>query len=109
MAAVPAPGQPKYHHGFEPLLPGFKHVPYNDLRAMEMAVDNRTAAILVEPIQGEGGVHIPDDDYLPGLRKLCDESGVLLILDEIQTGVGRTDRKSTRLNSSHVRISYAVF
>src|SRR5881397_129405 len=92
LATVTATGQPKYHHGFEPLVPGFKHVPYNDLRAMEMAVDNRTAAILVEPIQGEGGVHIPDDDYLPGLRKLCDESGALLILDEIQTGVGRTGR-----------------
>jgi len=92
MAAVTATGQPKYHHGFEPLVPGFKHVPYNDLRAMERAVDNRTAAILVEPIQGEGGVHIPDDDYLPGLRKLCDESGALLILDEIQTGIGRTGR-----------------
>src|SRR5438046_9256716 len=92
MATVTATGRPKYHHGFEPLVPGFKHVPYNDLRAMEMAVDNRTAAILVEPIQGEGGVHIPDDDYLPGLRKLCDESGALLILDEIQTGVGRTGR-----------------
>src|SRR5213594_5058011 len=92
MATVTATGQPKYHHGFEPLVHGFKHVPYNDLRAMEMAVDNRTAAILVEPIQGEGGVHIPDDDYLPGLRKLCDESGALLILDEIQTGVGRTGR-----------------
>jgi acetylornithine/succinyldiaminopimelate/putrescine aminotransferase len=73
-------------------MPGFKHVPYNDLRAMERAVDNRTAAILVEPIQGEGGVHVPDDDYLPGLRKLCDESGALLILDEIQTGVGRTGK-----------------
>src|SRR6267142_3348530 len=92
MATVTATGQPKYHHGFEPLLPGFKHVPYNDLRAMERAVDNRTAAILVEPIQGEGGVHIPDDDYLPGLRKLCDESGALLILDEIQTGIARTGR-----------------
>src|SRR2546421_5480276 len=91
-ATVTATGQAKYPHGFEPLVPGFKHVPYNDLRAMEMAVDNRTAAILVEPIQGEGGVHIPDDDYLPGLRKLCDESGALLILDEIQTGVGRTGR-----------------
>jgi acetylornithine aminotransferase len=73
-------------------MPGFKHVPYNDLRAMERAVDNRTAAILVEPIQGEGGVHVPDDDYLPGLRKLCDESGALLIFDEIQTGMGRTGK-----------------
>jgi predicted acetylornithine/succinylornithine family transaminase len=92
MATVTATGQPKYHHGFEPLLPGFKHVPYNDLRAMERAIDNRTAAVLVEPIQGEGGVHVPDDDYLPGLRKLCDESGALLVLDEIQTGVARTGR-----------------
>jgi len=91
-ATVTATGQAKYQHGFEPLVPGFKHVPYNDLRAMERAIDNRTAAILVEPIQGEGGVHVPDDDYLPGLRKLCDESGALLILDEIQTGVGRTGR-----------------
>jgi acetylornithine/N-succinyldiaminopimelate aminotransferase len=92
LATVTATGQPKYHHGFEPMVPGFKHVPYNDLRAMERAVDNRTAAILVEPIQGEGGVNVPDDGYLPGLRKLCDETGALLILDEIQTGVGRTGR-----------------
>jgi predicted acetylornithine/succinylornithine family transaminase len=89
---VTATGQPKYHHGFEPLMPGFKHVPYNDLRAMERAMDSRTAAVLVEPIQGEGGVIVPDDGYLPGLRKLCDESGALLIFDEIQTGVGRTGR-----------------
>ena len=92
LATVTATGQPKYHHGFEPLMPGFKHVPYNDLRAMERAMDSHTAAILVEPIQGEGGVNIPDDDYLPGLRKLCDESGALLIFDEVQTGVGRTGR-----------------
>jgi predicted acetylornithine/succinylornithine family transaminase len=92
LATVTATGQPKYQHGFEPLMPGFKHVPYNDLRAMERAIDSHTAAILVEPIQGEGGVNVPDDDYLPGLRKLCDESGALLIFDEIQTGVGRTGR-----------------
>jgi predicted acetylornithine/succinylornithine family transaminase len=92
LATVTATGQPKYHHGFEPLPPGFKHVPYNDLRAMARAMDSHTAAILVEPIQGEGGVHVPDDGYLPGLRKLCDESGVVLILDEIQTGVARTGR-----------------
>lgn len=90
LATVTATGQEKYWHGFEPLMPGFKHVPYNDLRAMERAIDNRTAAILVEPLQGEGGVVVPDDGYLPGLRKLCDEAGVLLILDEIQTGMGRT-------------------
>ena len=92
LAAVTATGQEKYQHGFEPLVPGFKHVPYNDLRAMERAIDSRTAAVLVEPIQGEGGVRVPDDDYLPGLRKLCDAAGALLILDEIQTGVGRTGR-----------------
>src|SRR5207245_2643671 len=76
--------------GFEPLVPGFKHVPYNDLRAMERAIDSRTAALIVEPIQGEGGVIVPDDDYLPGLRKLCDASGALLIVDAAQTGVRRT-------------------
>jgi acetylornithine/N-succinyldiaminopimelate aminotransferase len=92
LGALSATGQPKYQHGFEPLVPGFKHVPYNDLRAMERAIDNRTCAVLVEPIQGEGGVHVPDDDYLPGLRKLCDQSGALLIVDEIQTGMGRTGR-----------------
>lgn len=92
LATLSATGQEKYQHGFEPLVPGFKHVPYNDLRAMERALDNRTAAVLVEPIQGEGGVNVPDDDYLPGLRKLCDEAGALLILDEIQTGMGRTGR-----------------
>ena len=92
LATVSATGQPKYHHGFEPLMPGFKHVPYNDLRAMQRAVDSHTAAILVEPIQGEGGVNIPDDGYLPGLRKLCDDTGALLIFDEVQTGVGRTGR-----------------
>ena len=90
LATVTATGQEKYRHGFEPLMPGFKHVPYNDLRAVERALDNRTAAILVEPIQGEGGVSVPDDGYLPGLRKLCDEAGALLILDEVQTGMGRT-------------------
>jgi len=92
LATVSATGQEKYQHGFEPLVPGFKHVPYDDLRAMERAMDSRTAAVLVEPIQGEGGVNVPRDDYLPGLRKLCDEAGVLLILDEIQTGMGRTGR-----------------
>src|SRR6266446_6848712 len=92
LATVTATGQEKYQHGFEPLVPGFKHVPYNDLRAMERAIDNRTCAVLVEPLQGEGGVHVPDADYLAGLRKLCDQSGALLILDEIQTGMGRTGR-----------------
>jgi acetylornithine aminotransferase/acetylornithine/N-succinyldiaminopimelate aminotransferase len=90
LATVTATGNPKYLHGFEPLVPGFKHVPYNDLRAVERAMDSRTCAVLVEPVQGEGGVNVPGDDYLPGLRRLCDEAGVLLILDEVQTGMGRT-------------------
>jgi acetylornithine/succinyldiaminopimelate/putrescine aminotransferase len=74
---VSATGQEKYQHGFEPLVPGFKHVPYNDLRAMERAMDSHTAAVLVEPLQGEGGVYVPDDDYLPGLRN-CATRGALL-------------------------------
>ena len=92
LAALAASGQEKYQHGFEPLPAGFKHVPYGDLRAAEQAVDNRTCAILVEPVQGEGGVNVPGDEYLPGLRKLCDETGVLLIVDEVQSGMGRTGK-----------------
>lgn len=92
LATVTATGNPKYMHGFEPLMPGFKHVPYNDLRAVERAIDSRTCAVLVEPVQGEGGVNVPGDDYLPGLRRLCDAAGVLLILDEVQSGMGRTGK-----------------
>jgi acetylornithine/N-succinyldiaminopimelate aminotransferase len=90
LAAVTATGQEKYHHGFEPLVPGFKHVPFNDLKAVERALDSRTCAVLVEPIQGEGGVRVPDPGYLPGLRRLCDGAGALLVLDEVQVGMGRT-------------------
>jgi acetylornithine/N-succinyldiaminopimelate aminotransferase len=89
-AALSATAQPKYHAGFEPMVPGFHYVPYNDLDAVARAFDAETAAVMVEPIQGEGGINIPSPDYLPGLRKLCDEKGVLLILDEVQTGMGRT-------------------
>ncbi|MBI4536610.1 MAG: aspartate aminotransferase family protein [candidate division NC10 bacterium] len=92
LATVTATGNPKYLHGFEPVVPGFKHVPYNDLKAVERAIDSRTCAVMVEPIQGEGGVNIPGDDYLPGLRRLCDEAGILLILDEVQSGMGRTGK-----------------
>jgi predicted acetylornithine/succinylornithine family transaminase len=91
-AALTATAQPKYHAGFEPMVPGFVYVPYNDLGAVARTLDDQTAAVLVEPIQGEGGVNIPDSDYLPGLRRLCDEHGVLLIVDEVQTGMGRTGK-----------------
>lgn len=90
LATVTATAQEKYHKGFEPLVPGFRYVPFNDLRAVELAVDARTAAMLVEPIQGEGGVQVAADGYLAGLRRLCDERGVLLVFDEVQTGLGRT-------------------
>lgn len=89
-AALTATAQPNYHAGFEPMVPGFVYVPYNDLEAVAQVLDHETAAVLVEPIQGEGGVNVPNPDYLPGLRKLCSERGVLLIFDEVQTGMGRT-------------------
>ena len=89
-AALTATAQPKYHVGFEPMVPGFVYVPYNDLEAVAAVLDDQTAAILVEPIQGEGGINIPSAGYLAGLRRLCDVRGVLLILDEVQTGMGRT-------------------
>jgi len=90
LGALSATAQEKYQQGFGPMLRGFKYVPYNNLPAVERAIDSRTAAVLVEPIQGEGGIYVPDHDYLAGLRKLCDAAGTLLILDEVQTGMGRT-------------------
>jgi len=94
MATLSATGNRKVRAGFEPLVPGFVRVPYGDIEAIRTAASHRPnlVAIMVEPIQGEGGIQIPSDDYLPGLRKLCDEQGWLLILDEIQTGMGRTGR-----------------
>ena len=89
-ATVTATGQPKYHVGFGPMLPGIDHVPYGDLDAMKARVGVETAAILVEPIQGEGGVITPPPGYLAGLRELADAAGVFLLFDEVQTGVGRT-------------------
>jgi len=89
-AAITATAQPKYHEGFEPLPAGFVYVPFNDLAAVEDALDDETAAVIVEPIQGEGGINVAADDYLEGIRALCDENGVVLIFDEVQTGMGRT-------------------
>jgi acetylornithine/N-succinyldiaminopimelate aminotransferase len=91
-AALTATAQPQYHAGFEPMVPGFSYVPYNDLGAVAAALDGQTAAVLVEPVQGEGGINIPAPGYLTGLRRLCDQRGVLLILDEVQTGMGRTGK-----------------
>jgi acetylornithine/N-succinyldiaminopimelate aminotransferase len=88
--ALSATGQPKYQAGFEPLVPGFSYVPYGDADAVEVALDEETAAVLVEPIQGEGGVRLPPVGYLRRLQELCRRRGVLLMLDEVQTGVGRT-------------------
>lgn len=89
-AAISATGQEKYHQGFSPLVPGFKHVPYNDLTSVREALTPHTCAIMVEPLQGEGGIIEADPGYLAGLREICDEAGILLIFDEVQTGVGRT-------------------
>lgn len=90
MGALSATGQDKFKKGFEPLLPGFVHVPYDDADAIEKAITQKTCAVLLEPIQGEAGVHVPTPDYLKKVRRICDERGILLILDEIQTGMGRT-------------------
>ena len=89
MATVAATGQPHYQENFLPLQPGFVHVDFNDVEAVMSATTDRTAAVMVEPVQGEGGVNIPDDDYLLRLRQWCDQQGLLLILDEVQTGLGR--------------------
>jgi acetylornithine/N-succinyldiaminopimelate aminotransferase len=90
MATVTATAQEKYHHGFEPLVQGFKYVPYGDLAAVERAVNQSTCAVLVEPLQGEGGVQVPPSGYLKGLQALCEDRGILFIVDEVQTGMGRT-------------------
>ena len=89
-AAVTATGQEKYHQGFAPLVPGFAYAPFNDLAAVERLVDRETAGIILEPIQGEGGINAAAPEFMAGLRALCDRTGALLILDEVQTGVGRT-------------------
>ncbi len=90
MAGISATGQEKVKHGFEPLLEGFRHVPFNDLDAVAKAIGPKTAAILLEPIQGESGIKPATPEFLRGLRKLCDERGLLLMYDEVQCGIGRT-------------------
>jgi acetylornithine/N-succinyldiaminopimelate aminotransferase len=90
LGALTATAQPKYHEGLGPLVAGFVYCPWNDLEAVTRLIDNDTAAIMIEPIQGEGGVRIPSREFLAGLRRLCDQHGLLLIFDEVQTGCGRT-------------------
>jgi acetylornithine aminotransferase len=94
MATLTATGNRKAHAGFEPLVPGFVRAPYNDIESIENILKNNTniSAILVEPIQGEGGIRIPDIDYLPSLKRLCEKYEILLMLDEVQTGNGRTGK-----------------
>ena len=92
LATITATGQKKYQAGFEPMMPGFSHVPYDDVAALEEAITPETGAIILEPIQGEGGVRVPRADYLPAVRRLCDDRGLLLIFDEVQTGMGRTGK-----------------
>jgi acetylornithine/N-succinyldiaminopimelate aminotransferase len=98
LATITATGQPKYQKNFEPLVPGFEYVPYNDIEAIENAItdidegNRRVAAILIEPLQGEGGVRPGDRDYFTRLRKICDENNILLVFDEVQVGVGRTGK-----------------
>jgi len=92
LATVAASANERYRAPFTPLPEGFVRVPYNDVEAIKAATTGKTVAVLLEPLQGEGGVNIPDDDYLPAVRRWCDEAGILLLLDEVQTGAGRTGK-----------------
>ncbi len=90
LATVAATGQPKYQAGFAPLPSGFGYADYNDLTSVKKLINEKTAAIMLEPVQGEGGIHPADLEFLQGLRQLCQREGLLLICDEVQTGIGRT-------------------
>jgi acetylornithine/N-succinyldiaminopimelate aminotransferase len=92
LATLTATAQEKFHKGYSPLMPGFKYVPFNDGGAVRKAIDLKTCAIMVEPIQGEGGVNCPSEGYLKVLREICDEKKILLIFDEVQVGMGRTGK-----------------
>jgi acetylornithine/N-succinyldiaminopimelate aminotransferase len=92
IAAVTATGQKKHMEGFEPLLPGFVQVPFNDLEAVRRAITPKTVAVMLEPIQGEGGIRVASRDFFQGLRQLCTDKNILMIVDEVQTGMGRTGR-----------------
>jgi len=91
-AAVTATAQPKYHEGFLPMLPGFEYVPFNDVDALQAAFSDEVAGVMIEPIQGEGGINIATEEYMQTIRQLCDANGAIMILDEVQTGLGRTGK-----------------
>jgi len=91
-ATVTATAQPKKHTGFAPMLPGFKYVPFNDIAQLEKAMTDDVAAVMIEPIQGEGGINIATEEYIKTVRDLCDKNNALMILDEVQTGMGRTGK-----------------
>lgn len=92
MGSVTASGQQKLWNGFEPLLPGFNYVPFNDVEAIKNSVTNKTVAVMLEPIQGEAGINVPSINYLKEVKELCEKNNLLLILDEVQTGIGRTGK-----------------
>lgn len=92
LGSLSATGRDLFRQPFKPLLEGFVHIPFNNVAALEQAIDHDTAAVILEPIQGEGGIIVPDDDYLPTVRELCDKFETVLIIDEVQTGLGRTGR-----------------
>jgi acetylornithine/N-succinyldiaminopimelate aminotransferase len=91
-ATLTATAQEKFHKGYSPLMPGFKYVPFNNSEAVRKAIDTKTCALMLEPIQGEGGVSVPSEGYLKALREICDEKRILLIFDEVQVGMGRTGK-----------------
>jgi len=91
-ASVTATAQPKYHEGFLPMLPGFDYIPFNDIDALRKAFSDETAAVMIEPIQGEGGINVATPEFMRAIRELCDENGAIMILDEVQTGMGRTGK-----------------
>ena len=92
LATITATGQEKFHKGFEPLPDGFRYVPFNDLNTLRKAISEKTCAVMLEPIQAEGGIRMPEDAYLAGVRNICNEHDLLMILDEVQVGMGRTGR-----------------
>ncbi len=92
MATITATGQPKYHQGFEPMVPGFKYAKFNDLESFSSLVGEKTCAIMVEPLQGEGGIHVGSEKFIKGLRDICHQHKILLIFDEVQCGMGRTGK-----------------